>query len=130
MKSLDLNESVTCVIHADQVWNSTGIELTEGCSYALETIGDAVWKDWFIRTGPEGFTKWYLRWSAGKKRMKNENWFALIGTYGKEMPFLIGKGMPELRPPVTGELVCYANDILGFYGNNSGALTLKVRRLT
>ena len=129
MKSLNLHESVTCLIYADQVWNSTGIELLESCSYSLETEAEAVWKDWFISTGPDGFTKWYLRWSAGKKRMKDENWFALIGTLNKEMPFLIGKGLQELRPPITGELVCYANDILSFYGNNSGSLALKVTRL-
>lgn len=128
MKELALNESKTCLIYAENEWNHTGVILVKGCLYSFETEKGASWKDWFISTGPDGFTKWYLAWVAGMKRVPNQRWFALIGTYNKESPFLIGSGMKQLEAQRTGELVCFANDLKGFYWNNKGALTLKISR--
>lgn len=129
MKRLNIEDSTIAEIKADVEWNKTGVELIKGNTYKLEVVGDAKWKDWFITSGPEGFTKWYLHLSSGKKRMKNENWFALIGTYNGENPFLIGSGLPEFKALMTGELICYANDVMGFYWNNSGAIELKITRV-
>ena len=53
-------------------------------------------------------------------------WFALCGAIPASGagPFLIGAGA-RLRLPA-GRLLCFANDVPGFYWNNFGAVSLTV----
>ena len=97
--------------------------------YSLETEDGAEWTDWFIPAGPDGFSKWYLNWIAGTKRMRHEKWFALIGTYDRKEPFLIGSGITQLKAQKTGELVCFANDVRVLYWNNKGSIKLTITKI-
>jgi hypothetical protein len=66
---------------------------------------------------------WWLR------RSPNVNWFALLGTVEPEQaPFLIGKHAIYQARRV-GELNCFANDVPGFYWNNTDAISLTVTRI-
>ncbi|MFD3003191.1 hypothetical protein ACFS7Z_22710 [Pontibacter toksunensis] len=123
---LAINQSVDCTVYAKQRWNSTGVQLEAGHTYSLEASGK--WTDLTISSGPDGFTKWYMKWAEKRRRVKEANWFALIGTYGGDNPFIIGSGIQSLTAQVSVQLICFANDAEGFYWNNSGAVRLTVVR--
>jgi hypothetical protein len=53
---------------------------------------------------------------------------ALIGCVDGDLAtaFVIGSGIDAWTPPRAGTLLCFANDVPGFYWNNSGHITLTV----
>jgi len=87
--------------------------------------------DWFIPHGPEGdpSENFYMRAFEPLRRMKNENWFELIGALNSDIgtAFPIGKGC-DYTKQTGGELTCFANDVEGFYFNNYGQVMLTVTR--
>ncbi len=131
MVILKKGESAYTTVLARKPWNHSGIELQKGNQYKLEVSGDQHWKDWHVEAGPDGFEKWYMKMFEPLRRVSHANWFALIGALGrsKENCFVIGRSI-SLAPILAGELVCFANDVRGFYFNNSGSIELKVTRLT
>jgi hypothetical protein len=116
-------------IFAKEKWNDTGLNVHAGEVYELSAIG--IWHDASIPSGPEGYesSKLVLRLFAPFRRRPKDLWFALIGAVGQreETAFLIGKGC-EWVVKEDGILNCYANDVSGFYFNNSGEVTLTVLR--
>ena len=71
-----------------------------------------------------------MRLVEGFRRVPTANWFALIATLDRNMMTSWVVAQPlEIRPERTGELVCFANDVFGFYWNNSGFVTLEVEQL-
>ena len=71
-----------------------------------------------------------LRLAERLRRAPSQQWFALIGAIDQDpsTQFLIGTGC-DYRPPRSGKLTCFANDVLGFYWNNKGQLELTVERV-
>ena len=77
---------------------------------------------------------------VGSKRFAHADWFTLIGaiadggnpqvdgTHDRLSSFVIGNGC-EHTPQRSGYLYCFANDAWGFYGNNRGFVTLRVREV-
>jgi hypothetical protein len=126
---MDIGESQTAVVLAKPHWNSTGIQLRAGERYSMIAAGR--WADWFIPHGPEGdpSDSFYMKAFEPFRRMKNENWFALIGAFYSDIAttFPIGKGR-NYDAQSNGELTCFANDVEGFYFNNYGQVTLSVTR--
>jgi hypothetical protein len=128
---LSLGESSTIEVKASDYWSDTGLELANGALY--ECRADGRWLDWHITSGPDGYdASWwpllqplFNRW----RRIPTARWFALCGAVqGKETDlFLIGS-RAQLRLPA-GRLLCFANDLSGFYWNNSGAVTLTLERI-
>ena len=58
-------------------------------------------------------------------------WFTLcagIGDDDKEA-FVIGNLLENFSPDASGELCPFANDLDGYYGNNSGYLNIRVTLL-
>lgn len=113
----------TVTIRARERWNDTGIDLVAGATYRLVATGR--WRDWFIDTDADGFTRWYLR--PFRRRVPGERWFKLIGCVGQDESrcFAIGKAS-TLVAPASGRLYCFANDAPSAYWNNEGELTLTV----
>ncbi len=132
MMILEVGESITVPeIKAAEYWNSTNINLEVTAIYALEVQGEQFWYDWFIQADANGYTRPWLKWVEGLRRCPSENWFALIGSISQNSRhnFLIGKGINNYKPPLTGNLYCYANDVPFMYWNNKGSLSLTVTRV-
>lgn len=116
-------------IRAACPWNDTGIDLAAGTAYRLVAVG--TWHDKSIDAGPDGIADpvWGQRLAARWLRAPGERYFTLIGALDRDPAtlFRIGAGTPY-TPPRAGRLTCFANDVPGFYGNNSGAVLLTVVR--
>ena len=70
---------------------------------------------------------------ADKLRVKGHasrkaEYFTLIGTIGEsiEHAFVIGAGPCVFTAPISGELVCFANDLDPAYWNNFGSMKLSI----
>ena len=126
---MNIGETQTAIILAKPHWNLTGIQLLAGEQYTMSAEGR--WVDWFIPHGPEGdpSDSFYMKAFEPLRRMKKENWFALIGALNSDIAsaFLIGAGC-NYAAQTSGELTCFANDVEGFYFNNYGQVTLSVTR--
>ena len=70
-----------------------------------------------------------MRFFRPFRRRRKDLWFALIGSIGhrEKNAFTIGKYLLWVVNE-DGILECYANDLHGFYFNNSGVVTLRVVR--
>lgn len=109
-------------------WNSTGLRLEKGHSYCFYVPPDQNWTDWFIKSGPEGYCKWYMRWAQPFRRVRSADWFTLIGCLAKDSrhPLIVGSGLRTFRSPKTSELFFFANDMFGMYWNNRGSVDVVV----
>lgn len=128
---LEVNRTQTAPIKASEYWNHTKIYLEATAIYLLEVQGQQVWHDAWIRTDADGYTNQWLRWAELLRRSPNDKWFALIGNINQSTihTFLIGK-RTKYQSTVSGELLCYANDVPFMYWNNRGQLLLTVTRLS
>ena len=126
---MNVGETKTAIVLAKPHWNLTGIQLVAGEQYAMSAEGK--WVDWFIPHGPEGdpSDSFYMKAFEPLRRMKNENWFELIGALNSDIAtaFPIGAAR-NYAAQASGELTCFANDVEGFYFNNYGQVTLTVTR--
>jgi hypothetical protein len=120
-------------VPADQRWFHTGLQLAKGASYRIEVPPGQHWTDWYIDYGPEGGTSSVQRLTARWLRFRGDatgkaEYLTLIGTIGEslEHAFVIGNGPRAFTAPVSGELVCFANDLWVAYRNNSGSMTISV----
>jgi len=114
-------------INSKLIWNPTHIEISKGEEYKFEA--DGLWKDLLKKCDADGYTNLYMSIYNGLKRSRENNWFALMGSINKAGDFLIGKNN-QIVFNQDGNLYCYANDVKGFYWNNSGKLFLKITRIS
>lgn len=136
MEELPLNVPVTRTVPADNPWYQTGLMLRKGAVYRFEVLPkEQTWID--AKLAPftaDGRTMAHLFLLKPFFRMPMVKWFALLGSIGKDRStyFRIGTFKDDFRPEKDGELVCFANDVLGFgrYENNSGSITLTITRIT
>jgi hypothetical protein len=87
------------------------------------------WTNGWIACGPDGYRNFLFDALQIEPRAGGEAWFRLIGEI-KGRPgstFAIGLGCTHTFHE-SGELVVFANDSADGYSNNTGAVTLKVRR--
>ena len=100
------------------------------------------WTDWFIETDYQGYKSTvFMKPFEGMKRIKDGDWFALIccigeidGIYGEEGfynklsdCYNVGGNGGVIGPAVIeGGVFCFANDVLGFYWNNYGKISITV----
>jgi hypothetical protein len=103
------------------------VRLVAGTRYRLRATGR--WRDASIETDPAGYVSVNLlqRLTERWRRAPAAPWFALVGAIDrrKETLFVIGTGS-TVQAPATGQLTCFANDLRGFYFNNSGAVVLEL----
>jgi hypothetical protein len=60
------------------------------------------------------------------KRERGQPLFKLIGAVEKKRPYIVLGTKGSFVAPATGELFCFANDVPGYYSNNSGSVTLRI----
>jgi hypothetical protein len=87
------------------------------------------WTNGWIACGPDGYRNFLFDALQIEPRASGEAWFRLIGEI-KGWPgstFAIGPGCTRTFQE-SGELAVFANDSADGYSNNTGAVTLKVRR--
>ena len=116
------------VISSRSRWNETNIALVAGKRYLITATGK--WVDFFLCHGPAGDPgRGYMRLFDHRKRVPNENWFALIGALGcnPNTAFLIGNKR-DITIQTAGELTCFANDMSSMYWNNWGHVELCVKQ--
>lgn len=123
---LQVGESKTVEIYSKIFWNETDLEILAGEEYKFDSVGS--WKDLLVRCNSDGYVSWYMNLYNNWKRSPGNNWFALIGSLDKRNDFLIGK-QSQLSFHNSGKLYCYANDVRGFYWNNSGQISLTISRI-
>jgi hypothetical protein len=130
-RSLVVSERLTMRVEARSYWTDTGLEIVEDAVYECHANGR--WLDMLIVCGTDDYdTPWWSlgqRLLAGTRRLPTAPWFALCGAVPAcgAGPFLIGANA-RLRLPA-GRMLCFANDVPGFYWNNFGAVTLTVERV-
>jgi hypothetical protein len=131
MKSLHPNQSIDYHLKAKEPWGAPGIRLEARHAYRFEVLETKNLGDSWISTGPEGFSKWWMRPFESSRRMPGLPWFRLIGTVGRNLDhtFSIGGGLDAYSPPLAGEFFCFLNDAPSFYWNNHGSLDLRITRL-
>lgn len=124
-------------IDSTKRWVRTGVHLRAGSTYRLTANG--TWTDLAMTCGPEGYASrdypnkiasWFLRAMEWTRRVRGANWFALIGVVqsDRRRKFVIGRSA-VITPRRDGELLCFANDFLLAYGNNSGSVNLEVEQV-
>ena len=128
-------------IRAALAENSTGIILAKGGQYGARYVGRVNWTDAGIEPGLGGFSFGRNLWGLGLPRFlwltplrprPFGAWFEIVGQIKgtPEMFSVIDSEDPDQFKPFTaasvGELLLFVNDVP--YGNNSGVMTLQVRR--
>lgn len=127
---MDIGTTIQQEIFAGTYWNDVGIDLAAAGVY--EFAAEGTWMDAHFASGPAGSDSQNLvmTWFEPFRRMPHAPWMCLIGTIGKDSTsaFAIGTGA-QITAPRDGRLFCFANDVPGFYFNNSRSLMLAVTRL-
>jgi len=121
------------IVPASERWFHTGFRLAQSASYRITVPRGQVWTDWWVENDPNGHAtllqkplRPYLRFPPS--RDPRADFFTLIGTIGEslEHAFVIGAGPCDFQAPISGELVCFANDLWSFYWNNRGSMRLTI----
>jgi len=114
-------------IDSKALWVDTGVRLVAGTTYQLRATGR--WRDASIDADASGYASVniFQRLTERLRRMPDAPWFALIGAIDrrKETQFVIGTAC-TFRATSNGRLTCFANDLRGFYFNNSGSVMLAI----
>lgn len=104
------------------------LRVEAGEIYNFECPAGQQWKDWYVSSGPDGFSNPLLLLSG--RRLKGVKCFTLCGAVGKNEDhlFRIGHRLTGYQVPVSGDLYFFANDAWKFYGNNKGEMRVNVTR--
>lgn len=120
-------------VPASERWFHTGFRVAEGARYRITVPAGQIWTDWFVKNGPEGSTTLLQKIFRRQLRFPptrdpRAEFFTLIGAIGESLDhaFLIGAGPCEFTAPLSGELVCFANDLWSAYWNNQGEMRLNI----
>jgi hypothetical protein len=139
-------EALETRVYAHLKYNRTGVYLEQGKSYKIEVIDlpNQQWRDGSVKgLDGEGWDRDDVEFGFVKeggialmepfRRVTRDNaqWFTLcacIGDDDKEA-FVIGNLLKNYSPDHSGELCAFANDLDGYYGNNSGYLKIRITLL-
>ncbi|MGK6351570.1 hypothetical protein [Parapedobacter sp. DT-150] len=123
---LSVNQSMLIRVDAKQPWNPTGLVVITEETY--EFVSKGRWKEFVIKTDAAGHSSFFKRPFNRYKRYRQAKWLSLIGSIDKTHDFEIGKSK-VITMPFTGVLYLFANDIPNWYFNNSGKISLLIKRL-
>ncbi|MFT3948699.1 MAG: hypothetical protein QM763_17175 [Agriterribacter sp.] len=132
-RRLSVGELVERNIYAGTLHNYTSIYMIEGEKYQFVAASTDKWKNGSKSTNANGYAKGpfdFPRQSShnmmslvGEIFNDNDNVLSYTGTHfkiGTSKTWAVSK---------SGFLVCHANDGLPFYGDNSGKITVKIKRI-
>jgi hypothetical protein len=133
-RALKVGESRTIEVEAGRYWNRSEMLLGKGCRYDFSCNPKQQWIDWSTPANADGYesNSFILRASERLRRFPDANWIALIGAIGasQRYGFKIGISLKGFTATQTGELCCFANDVSIMYWNNSGSISLTVKRVS
>ena len=75
--TLEVNESKTKTIHANEPYNWTNVKLIDGQTYRF-TVGSPAWNNAGVVTDAEGYSHHGI--FAPPRRFPSHNWMALVGS--------------------------------------------------
>ena len=111
-------------VDARPLWNEV-CTLIEGKSYSNKATG--YWWDWFVRSGPEGYSGILLKPFSHGKRSPDDNWFCLTGAIDEDPKTVFRIGSSKTwTAPRAGRLTCFANDIPAMCWNNWGEVRVEI----
>ncbi|NOX34179.1 MAG: DUF2235 domain-containing protein [Deltaproteobacteria bacterium] len=136
----DAADGVETQVFAYKKFNHTGILFEKGKSYKIQVIGDDKWNDggikeldgkgWDRDTVQLGLKEIAIASMEPFRRVTADGakWFSLCGSIGDDnnTAFVIGNLCENYVATQSGEFCAFANDLDGYYGNNSGKLKIKV----
>jgi len=131
---------VETLIFSYKKFNHTSIYFEKGKSYKIEVIGNDRWHDggikeldgegWSRDDQTLGFKEIAIAMMEPFRRVTADGakWFTLCGSIGDDdsNAFVIGNKLENYTAQKSGEFCAFANDLDGYYGNNSGKLRIKV----
>jgi hypothetical protein len=125
---LEIGDSLILKVYSKPVWNETDIEVKNGETYLFSASGE--WTDWYIISDAKGYDMNHMNSFRKYRRSPENKWFALMASVDKsDNGFLIGK-YAVIKITETGRMFLFANDVKGFYFNNKGFLTVKIKRIS
>jgi hypothetical protein len=147
-RTLRVGESSTFTVKAVKLYNEPGLKLIKGAKYEITAKG--TWQDGSCKsTDAKGFLTSecksnipgidiLMSTTEGLRRAGSQKWFCLMGEIFDEtcnvfdnvtadQQFRIGASR-IFTPSVSGKLILFANDVLTAYSNNTGQLTVTVKR--
>jgi hypothetical protein len=128
---MNIGDTVVAVIEAREHWNTTGITLRKGEVYSVTASGE--WHDAGKVCDAGGWVSdsALIRDLEHFRRVRDANWFALIGAFDKDRrtEFVIGAST-QFTADRDGELTCFANDAPFMYWNNKGSVEIRVTRIS
>ena len=130
---LGVNESKSFVIKAGEAYNHTTLFMSAGEQYEFSVGGTDHWKNGSTETTANGYQPGLL---DGARRQGSYNMMTLVGEIFRDLNntsytgthFKIGTSR-TYTAAVSGYLMCHANDVLIGYGDNTGLVTMTVKRL-
>ncbi len=130
---LGVNETKTFVIKAGVSFNHTTLFMSAGEQYQFTVGGTDLWKNGSTETTANGYQPGLL---DGARRQSSYNMMTLVGEIFRDMNntsytgthFKIGTSR-TYTAAVSGFLMCHANDVLIGYGDNTGQVSMTVKRL-
>lgn len=130
---LGVNESKSYVIKAGESFNHTTLFMSAGEQYQFTVGGTDLWKNGSTETTANGYQPGLL---DGARRQSSYNMMTLVGEIFRDFSntsytgthFKIGTSR-TYTAAVSGFLMCHANDVLIGYGDNTGQVTMTVKRL-
>lgn len=132
-RRLSVGETVERNIYAGNAYNHTNLYLIAGEKYEFSVSPNEKWRNGFKETNANGYAKGIF----DKPRQRNYNMMTLVGEIfndnGNVMSyagthFKIGTSC-KWTVSRSGFLVCHANDGVAFYGDNTGKVCLKIKRV-
>lgn len=138
---LSVEQSHSFVVSARCKNNPSGVFLQAGAHYQFCVADGATWRDARIECTANGWTaadvrpvlRPLVRSTECRRRVPSARWCELIGSVcgdDREL-FRIGRGGARwtYTPRRNGTFYAFANDLNSRYHNNSGSLTVTVRRV-
>jgi hypothetical protein len=126
--SLALNQSALFIIDAKELYSEHTLYVKSGEEYEFFCDPDQHWKDWFVTANPDGYFN-PLALLMGLRAI-TAKCFCLCGAFDRDDSTSFPIGSKNIvRMQKMGLLSFFANDVKGFYGNNSGSIKLNITRL-
>lgn len=125
---LNIGESKTLIIDSELKWNETSIHVEAGEIYTIVSTG--TWTDSTTISNANGYSDPFLDLFSNFKRNINAEWFELVvelDSTATAPKYVVGADT-TITFNESGTLWFYANDAIGFYGNNSGSINTEITR--
>ena len=130
-RSLRIGETAYVCVHANKLWNDSGIEVVSGQRYNFRIPQGERWIGWRRTCNADGHSSTGLiRPFESLRRVPEARWLELMGTIGcsTKSAIRIGQGLSNLLVLFSGRLYLFANDLTWMYWKNKGTLAVRITR--